>query len=136
MAAGNVRTISGMSLDTVLMKTAATAVKEGDCLKTVTALAVTASGDAVDFIAASDIAASTFGAVYYDGVFNGKAAAAVDFAIGVVIYAKGAAGSDFDTGLVGNKSSGVTVQVEPPSAGRFNFMLQGFFHAAERTTHA
>jgi predicted RecA/RadA family phage recombinase len=132
MAAGNIRPISG-NLDTVLLKTSTTAVKEGDGLKTIAATAATADGDAVDFVAAADIDAGKFGAHYYEGVFNGLAAAGVNFAPGDKIVVATASAATFDAGTATNPVTGRVINTDPATAGRFDFFFLGFFNEVRGT---
>ncbi len=126
MAVQKMRLIQKVA-EPILLKTGASAVVGGDGLKTRTALELATINTRVVAVAATDIAATSFGACWVTGVFRSTAKAAVNLAPGDLVVVETNGGATFDVGIATELASGIVVNTDPATAGLFEMWLVSEF---------
>lgn len=116
---------------TVKMPCAGT-VDAGEAVKTgATGVTECGDGDTMFGIALQSGASGDNIAVWFGGIFEGKAAAGTDFGIGDRVYlaAQASGATRFDAGSATNLSAGIVVESDPASGGTITVLHdpQGLF---------
>lgn len=126
MAANDFRFVSGRGTTVVMKANASTAINVGELVYLSSGLLTIANdSNTTGFVgvAAENIPVSTFGTVIIDGVFEGTAAAGVNFAPGDYVYSNGAAATKLDAGTAADLAVGLCVNTDPATAGAVQFTL-------------